>query len=130
MSWSEKEASTIREMIVHESNVTDHRLQWLMTLEGLLFTALGFVWKDRTDLVGVLAAVGIATAVSAFIALFAANKACRDLCKAWDQNKLKDYNGPPVIGHAPTAWWHSFIHPWFLIPGVLVVTWLYLVFMI
>lgn len=45
---AEKWAETIRTVIMHESEVINQRITWLMTTQGLLFASLGFAW-DKGD---------------------------------------------------------------------------------
>src|SRR5439155_13633195 len=55
----------IRQMINVENTVINHRLTWFATLEGLLFSALGFAWgkPDAHALVRVLAVLGMVAAL-------------------------------------------------------------------
>jgi hypothetical protein len=42
------QVETFREMVRHENELMNHRVSWLLTLQGLLFTALGFAWDKAT----------------------------------------------------------------------------------
>jgi hypothetical protein len=55
----------LRDLIQHEDQLRDQRLGYLLTLNGLLFAALGFAWTSQTagPLLGVIAAMGIGIAV-------------------------------------------------------------------
>ena len=124
MTWDRSDAQVIRDMINHESEVTNHRLTWLATLHGLLFAALGFTWKDGRELIWLLAVLGIATSLSILVPLGFASSASRTLFELWEENKPEDYNGPPVIGRGPVGPLASLFFPWFLLPVLLAVAWI------
>ena len=39
MPWTDEDAKVIREMVRQEADVSNHRLTWMATLQGLLFAA-------------------------------------------------------------------------------------------
>ena len=61
MCWDKDEAETLRQMIRHESEVINARLSYLMTLQGLLFAALGFAWASAANLIVLLSSAENAT---------------------------------------------------------------------
>src|SRR5205085_12141104 len=75
MSWKDEDAQIIREMIKQESDVSNHRLTWMVTLQGLLFAGLGFAWKEGKALITVLAILGVLSSASSLIALHIAHRA-------------------------------------------------------
>lgn len=61
-------AGVIRELIRHENDVTNHRIMWLLILQGLLATAYAGTHDPRATTV--LPLVGILVALSAFVILY------------------------------------------------------------
>jgi hypothetical protein len=123
MSWDASNARVVREMINQESNLTDQRLRWLTTLQGLLFAALGFAADRSRVLIFLLAAVGIFTSLSVFVSLCCAAVSTRRLKQQWRDNQPEDYNGPPVIGISVPPWIEIFL-PWFSLPAVFILVWI------
>jgi hypothetical protein len=66
--WSESDAKTVREMICSEDEFINHRLTWLVTLQGLLFAALGIAWEKPKFqfLIILLGIVGIVVSITSF----------------------------------------------------------------
>lgn len=119
------DAEVIRSMIEHEGDLLNHRITWMVTLQGLLFTALGFAWdkEDAFGLIWVFGIVGIVISISSGISFRAATRAERRLLDWWNHNK-GDYNGPDVVGlHAPNSIL-SMLYPWRVLPIVFVLAWL------
>ena len=54
----------IREMIRHEDQLLNHRLTWMWTLQGLLFSAAAFLWKSEGIPVLVIANVGLLSSIT------------------------------------------------------------------
>jgi len=119
-----KHYGTCRDLIQHENDLTNHRLTWLLTAEGLLFAALGFgLSKDNPKvgehLIPVLSLVGITLAASASIVLDAADAAiCRLSAAApLENDKEADvlgYRGLPMLG---------LLAPWRIYPPMFIVAW-------
>lgn len=57
-------AATIRSMIAGENALVNSRMGWLLTLQGLLFAALSFVWNLHSALSVSVAIVGLAVSFS------------------------------------------------------------------
>lgn len=127
MAWGTEEAKVIREMIFREAEFTNHRVTWLVTLQGLLFAALGFAWKDGKELIPVLACLGVGVALSSLHPLYSAQRACSELVRQWDAKKDGDFDGPDVIGFRPVKWIIALSLPWFFLPFLLAVAWLVIV---
>jgi vacuolar-type H+-ATPase subunit I/STV1 len=124
--WSKDDAKTVREMIFKENEFINHRLAWLVTLQGLLFAALGFAWEKAHVLINPIATTGIVVSITSFIGLLLAHKAIEKLKKEWkDQKKENGYVGPDVIGYgAPNV--VKYFLPWFALPLLFVVVWIWL----
>lgn len=93
-------AKIIQAMIDNENNLLNYRINWLVTIQGLLFAALGFSWdkKDARGLVVVLCLMGIMMSISAMTSFLLATQGMSDLLKWWENNgqgykglRFKDY---------------------------------------
>ena len=119
-----EQAEIIRVMIRHENELANHRASWLNAVQGLLFAALAFAWKDVPTyprLVTLLALVGIAVAVLSLVALGMATYAITQLLGYW-KKKGGSYSGPPVVGAfvKPDSML-AYLTPWNLLPLVFLV---------
>jgi hypothetical protein len=122
--WQSSDAEVVRQMIEHESEVTNHRLTWLVTLHGFLFAALGFAWKDGQILIPILAILGVATSGSMLIPLYSADAAIRNLVREWKANKPEQYRGPDVIGYHSDKLIIRIFVPWIFLPVLLAAAWI------
>ena len=123
MSWDASDAQVVREMINQESNLTDQRVKWLTTLQGLLFAALGFAWDKSSFLICILAFIGIAAALSVLLSVFLAAESTHRMEQRWKDNRRPDYAGPDVIGISVPRKIEIWL-PWFLLPIIFVFTWI------
>ena len=60
----------IREMIRHENDVTNHRIMWLLIVQGLIANAYVVTASGKAGNSAVLAAMGILVTLSAFVMLY------------------------------------------------------------
>jgi hypothetical protein len=93
----------VRRMIAREDELTNQRMLWTATFNGLLFTSLGFAWDkpDATFFRVVVSVLGFATSfLNGLTLIFAAN-AQRRLLLWWKLKTPKGYAGPGVIGAEP-----------------------------
>jgi hypothetical protein len=99
----EKWAEIIRSLLAHETEVINQRITWLVTIQGLLYTGLGFAWDkaDARQLVTIFSILGTLVALSAHTALGFAFIAAQDLVQWWEDHK-DGYTGPDVAGGRPT----------------------------
>jgi hypothetical protein len=121
-----EEHEIIRSMIKSENELINHRLTWMATLNGLLFTGLGFAWgkPDTKALVFVFAILGVAVSVLSEAALFTANQALHKQYDWWQANKPSHYTGPDVIGLPPLRkGFRRWITPWTLLPVCFIFGW-------
>lgn len=121
------DAAIIREMIKHENELTNHRLGWLLTVEGLLFAALSFAWDkpEKEGLIVILSNLGIVVAGSAQVVLHAANMAFLELDGWWKAHRPRRYIGPDVCGfrfRPHEAFW-GHITPLRMVPLLFIVSW-------
>lgn len=102
MAWEhEAEAEVIRLMIAREGDFTNHRVTWFVTLQGLLFAALGFAWKDGKPIVPVIALLGLLTALILLTTLLWGHRSIASLEAKWKEflQCKTEYKGPGVIGY-------------------------------
>jgi hypothetical protein len=70
-------AEIVRRMIEQENALRDQRLGWMFALNGFLFTALGFMWKNSKAVSLIIAGLGVAMAVSSYATLRVSTLAIR-----------------------------------------------------
>ena len=122
--WRPEAAETVRQMIYHEGELINQRIGWLVTLQGLLFAALGFAWKDAKELVYVISVLGILISVSTLAALILGGRASKTILNEWRAHKPVDYNGPDVIGYRSQARFLGLLRPWYFLPIIFTAAWL------
>jgi hypothetical protein len=135
-------ASVIREMIRHENDVTNHRIMWLLIGQGLIANAYVSAGSDRTDIVSVVAPVGILVALSAFLILyksyqargyleFLGNDAKRGTLLqeslplfGWPRKRIQGWHRKvwlcPWLGQA-----NDLLEPYLFLPSLLILAWLF-----
>lgn len=128
----ERYANIARELHKHEDNLLHMRFTWLSNLQGLLFAALGFTWKEHVwYIVLVICLMGIIVSVS-FMAIVITGRAAQKNIADWEENSLNQfgqYKGPPLKGYQypkkPTKaqWLRRRLSPWRLMPWVFIVAW-------
>jgi len=78
-----KYADAIRAMIGHETDVVSNRMNWLILLQALLFTAVADVRHDKI-IVTVVAALGCVIAVSMRTEFLFSERAIAEILRRWD----------------------------------------------
>jgi hypothetical protein len=70
-------AAVIRDRVRHENELTNQRLTWMSTLNGLMPTGLGFIWGKHYDqqVIPVFCVLGVVICFSAYLSLRAAEDA-------------------------------------------------------
>jgi len=126
-TWGKEEAVIIREMVKQEGELINHRITWLVTLQGLLFAALGFAWKDGRELIPILSLLGMLTSASTLSVLILAHRAFESLLKDWDSHKSADYDGPNVIGYRSKSKILMLSRPWFSLPFLFILGWIFVI---
>lgn len=121
-------AKIIREMIRHEDDVINQRFTWLCQIQGFLFAALAFVWKEQTanSLVLLLCLIGYSVAISTWFSLRAASIGIGRLLNWWDSYEPADYSGPAVYAReASLVGWDDKIslRPWYFLPLIFGLAW-------
>jgi hypothetical protein len=134
--------TVIREMIRHENDVTNHRLMWLLIVQGLIANAAVTAWRENAEIVSALAAVGILVTLSAFVLLyksyqargylqFLGNKAKQGTLReedlplvGWPSKRIKGWQSKVW----PCPWIGSIgelLEPFFFLPSLLILAWLF-----
>jgi hypothetical protein len=120
------EAETLRLLIHEENQIRNQAFTWFIALNGFLFAALGFAWSKSTDIVYVLGALGVVSAVS-----WAAHTVVQDLAIRNLRSKVPTSEVPPVgmttadleqMGH----WYYRVLphlYPWRVMPRLLGAAW-------
>jgi len=136
-------ATVIREMIRHENDVTNHRIMWLLIVQGLIANAYISAGRDRSGVITTLAIVGILVTLSAFIILYKSYQARGYLLflgaeakrgalreddlplAGWPRKRIKGWRKNfwicPWLGQVI-----ELLEPFFSLPILLVLAWLFL----
>ncbi|CAB3765396.1 hypothetical protein [Paraburkholderia humisilvae] len=115
----------VRQMLVHESTVLNHRITWLTAFEGFLFAGFGaLVSKElpRETAVPMMKAIcyaGLGVAVISLLGLLGSAIATDRLLNWWNVHKPDAYDGPGIIGWAlPSQRWAPYLTVWNFLPVV------------
>jgi len=129
-------------MIRHENDVTNHRIMWLLIVQGLIANAFVTAGKVSSEAASALATVGILVTLSAFVILyksyqargylqFLGNEAKQGTLRAEDL-PLLGWPGKRIKGWRRNVWpcpWigkaSELLEPFFFLPGLLIVAWLF-----
>ncbi len=114
-------ANVIREMIRHEDLLLLGRTNLFLTLEGLLFAALGLAWRVPL-LPYVFAVCGAGFALLFWPYLSLSERSIQNLIAWWNANN-SGYDGPPIMGHQDLPGASAKVLPWTLFPWALFFAW-------
>jgi hypothetical protein len=134
--------TVIREMIRHENDVTNHRIMWLLIVQGLIANAAVTAGQKGGELGSAFGIVGIFVTLSAFVVLyksyqargylhFLGNEAKQGTLReqdlplfGWPSQRIKDWRKKvwpcPWLGNAS-----ELLEPFFFLPTLLVLAWLF-----
>jgi hypothetical protein len=135
--------TVIREMIRHENDVTNHRIMWLLIVQGLIANAAVTAGRESAELVSAFAAVGILVTVSAFVLLYKSYQArgyLQFLGDAAKEGTLREQDLPlfgwpskRIKGWRRKVWrcpwirnFSESLEPFFFLPCLLVTAWLFI----
>ena len=82
---AEKRAETLRSLIRHENDVTNHRASWLLVAQGILFAATANLLHEHWFPVLVIAIVGVALCLSIGHALANSYQSRKYLKASWKE---------------------------------------------
>ncbi|NTU42779.1 MAG: hypothetical protein HGA78_06955 [Nitrospirales bacterium] len=133
-------ASIIRQMLCHENDLTNQRLTWMATLNGLMLTGVGFVWGKQNGslVIYLLCLVGVIINLSSSHTLYFSEKARKRLMIIWGEKAKSLPTGPriipPIMGYARASE-NSLSNmeesisllflPWNLLPWLLFILWIF-----
>ena len=134
--------SVIREMVRHENDVTNHRIMWLLIVQGLIANAAVTAGQKGGEIESALGTVGILVTLSAFVILyksyqargylqFLGNEAKQGTLReedlplfGWPSKRIKGWRKKvwpcPWVGKAS-----ELLEPFFFLPTLLVMAWLF-----
>jgi hypothetical protein len=98
-----------------------------MTIQGLLFAALGFAWgtKEAKTLVCVLCVLGVIVSLVGWSSLKLSGVAYRELMDWSKAHSAQEYNGVPIIcGLKKPNWAHWILRPWRALPWIFASSWI------
>jgi hypothetical protein len=132
----------IREMIRHENDLTNHRIMWLLIVQGLIANAAVTAGRESGETMPALAIVGILMTLSAFVILyksyqargylqFLGNEAKQGTLReedlpllGWPRKRIKGWRRKvwpcPWIGRVS-----ELLEPFFFLPSLLFAAWLF-----
>ena len=121
-------APVIRELIMHENELVNQRIGWLVQAQGLLFATLAFAWAEAPRaLTLVLSVLGTAVALSLWTALRMYSPAVRGRVN-WLAERLPEgieLDEVLVIGRrAESRGLGKIMRPWRALPMIFVLGWL------
>lgn len=124
----EQYEATVRKMITREDGLTNQRMLWMATFNGLLFAALGFAWDKpgARFLTIVFSVLGVSASFLNGLALVFASNAQRRLLYWWHSKKSKTYSGPGVMGCEPLdkKRYSLYLTPWIVLAFVFTAGWM------
>jgi hypothetical protein len=135
-------AMVIREMIRHENDLINHRIMWLLVVQGLIANAYVGAGRAREEIASVLACMGILIALSGFIMLYKSYQArgyLDFLGAAAKRGALPEarlpiagWPGSRIRGWRSDVWVYPWLgrfgdllEPYFFFPGLLIFAWLF-----
>lgn len=118
----------IRAMVEHENLLMNNRIQWFLTINGFLITAIFLSSRlaEKSILITLMALVGLAISLSFWLSLSTGRKAVGRLLSLWKDYRLRaipTFNETGVIGSRLLDGW-NYLAPWWALPPVLAVFWL------
>jgi hypothetical protein len=104
--WTHKDQyNAYRDLVKHEDALRNERLKTLFTIQGILFGALGFAWKDSAllYLVAPIAAFGLFVAFYYHHDLQNGVKAMEEISEEWRCLPTASSGAPRLIGRVDRA---------------------------
>ena len=134
--------TVIREMIRHENDVTNHRIMWLLIVQGLIANAAVSAGRETRAILAGMSVVGILVTLSAFVILYKSYQArgyLQFLGNEAKQGTLREEDLPlfgwpsrRIPGWRKKVWpcpWigkgSEVLEPFFFLPTLLITAWLF-----
>jgi hypothetical protein len=121
-------ASIYRSMMVHEDELQNHRMTWLLAIQGFLMTGLAFAW-DKSDariLIFVFCGLGVLISLTFWEGLRISKLSQRAMRNKWceERDKLQSYRGPDIVGYrSPKGSILKYFRPWRFLPILFIIVW-------
>ncbi|MCI5147776.1 MAG: hypothetical protein D3923_20125, partial [Candidatus Electrothrix sp. AR3] len=125
-----KYGNSFRDIIKEENEMIDHRMVWMLTLNGLLFTTLGFAWGRSVVLnwfSWILSGVGAMSALSFGFVLQTGVRSIECNNELWNViSKFSKYPAPLIrgFGKCDIISGSELLLPWICLPLLLYSAWL------
>ncbi len=121
-------AAELRLMSRHQNELTSNRLNWMILLQGILFTSSASLWKIHWVLFLVLGLFGIYSCMTFAYVLWLTYDARRRIRSLWIQ-KVSQYpeetkDIPPVTTGAGANFQSNLLLPWLSLPWAIIVVWI------
>jgi hypothetical protein len=118
----------IEGMLRHENDLLNHRIQWFLTINGFLFTAVAIFGNTpgRPWFGTIVGVVGLLTSISFYFALSIGRKGWTILVDRWNIIRARctePYTDIGVYGYR-TRGLERYLMPWILLPWILSIGWL------
>jgi hypothetical protein len=126
-TWDREDARDIRSLVIHEGNVIDHRIRWLVMLQAFFLACCVFGGERLSGLTWAVALINMFSAASALVAIWIAHQTITKLLQLWEDRHTIGYDGPDVIGRRLGGVWVAMC-PWFVVPVLLILLWIGVLF--
>ncbi len=121
----------LREMVRHENELSNQRLTWITTLNGLMFTALGVILNGKDHYIKIpdhifitgFSLLGIVVSYSGLVALDMAEDSKERFKNLWNNKNISVTKIPPIWGDINRSKFERYFLPWHIIPKSLMVFW-------
>ena len=122
-----------RDLVESENEMINHRMMWLLTIQGLLFASFFLVWRGKKETgdgdeeirirakeIYIIYALGVFSAVSVGIVLFFGLNAIKCIVESTSMVGRQYVIG---LSHGPVPPWVHYLLPWNSLPVLFVVAW-------
>ena len=120
-----------RDLIESENEMINHRMMWLLTIQGLLFASFFLVWRGKKEIgnedgeirakeIYTIYAIGVFSAVSVGIVLFFGLNTIKCIVESTPVAGRQYVIG---LSHGPVPPWVHYLLPWNSLPVLFVVAW-------
>jgi hypothetical protein len=111
----ESRAGIVRSTLEHYSRLRNDRVKTMLTLQSLMFVALGFIWDKSPAATVVIVSAGLIASFALADFLRECQRAARQLLDWWANSRLEDPEGlgPPIrlscefVTENPCSWCRS-----------------------
>ena len=125
-------AQLILESVKHEDDLLNHRMTWMWTLQGLLFTALGLLWKIHPVPACLISILGLASCISIGFGLRCSVRALHNLDagRKWASSVTFPEQETSLMGLGRKEVKLHCLLPWNLLPWLMGGIWTFMLLLI